>query len=238
MKSRKFEPLPQNDATRTVVEFRKNGVSERAKWLQSAFAKKEDAGSNEEGGAVSVADRAKKLQEAFAKKEAAQHNKGRRDDDGHANVAYAEVGPIEELTSSGMCDVSQYHQSQDDTCMPSECNESASVASASTCASSSFSIGKQMLESRTERNSARGSSSSAVEADRDDDNGGSVNASVQLRRAALERREEEARVRAEAKGSAVKARWEVDSTSHTYTKKIVPEDDRKCTAVKKLSDLP
>mmetsp|Transcript_24220 Transcript_24220/g.52757 ORF Transcript_24220/g.52757 Transcript_24220/m.52757 type:complete len:454 (-) Transcript_24220:57-1418(-) len=231
MKSRKFEPMPLNDATRTV-EFRKNGVNERKQWLQNAFKKEEETTDGRPKDGMSVAERAKFFQAAFASKEAGeQKTLYRKDDDGHTNVRLAEVGDAEELCSSGMCDVSQYHLSEESPVKCPDngtCNENGSVASVSTCASTSFSIGKQMLESRTERNNPqRGSPAEA-------DNDGFENASVQSRKIAFEKKEEEVRVR----GSAVKAHWEADSSSRTYTKKLVPEDDRRCTPAKKIADLP
>ena len=71
-------------------------------------------------------------------------------------------------------------------------------------------------------------------------------ASVQKRRAAFERKEEEARAKSEngrRPVGAVRAHWEMGGSSgqgstHSYTKTYVPEDDRRCTPAKKLSDLP
>ena len=244
LKSRKFEPLPQNDATRTV-EFRRNGVSERKQWLESAFKKDDDSKKVGNGDGMSVADRAKWLQGAFAKKEdnGGGGHKVRRDDDGHANVAYAEVGPEEELTSSGRCgDIATATETTNETNNNmNNAREGDSVVSSSTC--SSFSIGKQMLESRTEKNSARG----AGRRQQDDDDEEDLKASVQSRRAALEKREEESRAHAEQNGGggrrpvgAVRAHWEVGGSgnSQSYSKTYVPEDDRRCTPAKKLSDLP
>jgi len=237
-KSRRFEPLPPNDATRTV-EFRRNGVSERKQWLESAF-KKDGDGANKAGGqaedGMSVADRAKWLQGAFAKKK--EENKVRRDDDGHANVAYAEVGPEEEfIASGGAGDVAAAAEKQDGP--NNREDDNATLTSSSTC--SSFSIGKQMLESRTEKNSSRGVGQQPQEEEEED-----LRASVQIRRAALEQREEESRAHADADrrrsvGRAVRAHWEVgggSASAQSYTKTYVPEDDRRCTPAKKLSDLP
>ena len=242
LKSRKFEPLPQNDATRTV-EFRRNGVSERKQWLESAFKKDDDSKKAGNGDGMSVADRAKWLQGAFAKKDDnGGGHKVRRDDDGHANVAYAEVGPEEELTSSGRCgDTATTTETKNETNNNMNNGRGGdSVVSSSTC--SSFSIGKQMLESRTEKNGARG-----VNQQQHDDDEEDLKASVQSRRAALEKREEESRAHAEQNGGAgrrpvgaVRAHWEVGGSgnSQSYSKTYVPEDDRLCTPAKKLSDLP
>jgi hypothetical protein len=239
-KSRKFEPLPPNDATRTV-EFRRNGVSERKQWLESAF-KKDGDGANKAGGqgedGMSVADRAKWLQGAFAKKKE-ENCKVRRDDDGHANVAYAEVGPEEEFIASGGAGDFAAAVDEELNGPNSREDDNNTLTSSSTC--SSFSIGKQMLESRTEKNSSRGVGQQPQEEEEED-----LRASVQIRRAALEQREEESRAHADADrrrsvGRAVRAHWEVgggSASAQSYTKTYVPEDDRRCTPAKKLSDLP
>ena len=238
LKSRKFEPLPQNDATRTV-EFRRNGVSERKQWLESAFKKDDESKKVGSGDGMSVADRKKWLQGAFAKKDDnGGGHKVRRDDDGLANVAYAEVGPEEELISSGRCcDIGKTAETNNETNneMNNVKGEDYEVSS-STC--SSFSIGKQMLESRTEKNGARGVGLRKQDDEED------LKASVQSRRAALEKREE-SRAHAEQNGGrrlvgAVRAHWEVGGSgnSQSYSKSYVPEDDRRCTPAKKLSDLP
>lgn len=229
MRSRKFEPMPLNDATRTV-EFRKNGVNERKQWLQSAFKKDEEKAEGTKKDGISVADRAKFFQTAFTSKEVGE-KMVRKDDDGHTNVRLAEVGDEEELCSSGMCNVSQYHLSEESPVRCHDHNDNRSVESASTCAGScSFSIGKQMLEDRTARNSMK--DGPPVIADEVD---GSSNASVQSRKMEFERKEQEV---TEPVRANVKAHWEADSTSHTYTKKIVPEEGPRFTPAKKLSDLP
>jgi len=235
-KSRKFEPLPPNEATRTVVEFRKNGVSERKQWLESAFAKEEETKATNKDG-LSVADRAKRIQGAFAKKqqeEAQGHRRGatRDNDDGH--VTYAEVGPEEELVSSGRCagGVVADTEKRDGTNQMTAADGGDSVVS-STC--SSFFIGKQMLESRTEKNGARGVGQQQEEEEED------LTASVQRKRAAFEARAQSENGRRPV--GAVRAHWETRGSSgpgntQSYTKKYVPEDDRRCTPAKKLSDLP
>ena len=237
-KSRKFEPLPQNEATRTVVEFRKNGVSERKQWLESAFAKEEETKATNKDG-LSVADRAKWLQGAFAKKqqeEAQGHRRGatRDNDDGH--VTYAEVGPEEELVSSGRCagGVLADTEKRDGTNQMTAADGGDSVVS-STC--SSFRIGKQILESRTEKNGARGVGQQQEEEKEEED----LTASVQRRRAAFEARAQSENGRRPV--GAVRAHWEMGgssgpSSTQSYTKTYVPEDDRRCTPAKKLSDLP
>ena len=236
-KSRNFEPLPQNEATRTVVEFRKNGVSERKQWLESAFAKEEETKATNKDG-LSVADRAKWLQGAFAKKqqeEAQGHRRGatRDNDDGH--VTYAEVGPEEELVSSGRCagGVLADTEKRDGTNQMTAADGGDSVVS-STC--SSFRIGKQILESRTEKNGARGVGQQQEEEEEED-----LTASVQRRRAAFEARAQSENGRRPV--GAVRAHWEMGgssgpSSTQSYTKTYVPEDDRRCTPAKKLSDLP
>lgn len=239
-KSRAYSPIPANDATRTV-EFRKNGVKEGKQWLEKAFKKESDEEEvlHKDPENMSVAEKAKWLQSAFAKKEAekaAAAKAKRRDHVGRANVAYAAVGPVQELTSWSYDESDQHTVTSAGTshATANERHEDASVATA-TSASSSFALGKQMLESRTEQNSIRGKS---VEHSGDEDR--DIKASVKSKRAAFERKEEDSRAKGTAKatGSAVKAHWEVDQSSHLYTKTLVQDDDRKCTAVKKLSDLP
>ena len=99
-----------------------------------------------------------KRTEAALKKqqeEAQGHRRGatRDNDDGH--VTYAEVGPEEELVSSGRCagGVLADTEKRDGTNQMTAADGGDSVVS-STC--SSFRIGKQILESRTEKNGARG----------------------------------------------------------------------------------